>query len=224
MYTLLTWIFEGSVASGTNIPITLVLEKGLTLLSVMLYYCESDYMLGKIIKKSRPNPTGQDIHLNTDGTIRRDEDLIISAQRIFKHNWYKEGGPGWRRAMDEFRVLSTPGDPGPMQFQNKMQVTLTQLTPVDFMPLLPAPSVKDDFSGPAEPTARGLTDGPLQIVSNYRGYSLYLENGALVYRSDPKSTGGNGMVSIPVPSSLPEPETCFVRYMGKSWTGVLNFV
>lgn len=62
-----------------------------------LYFCSTDAENGKIVKKFRPNPVGEDIHLGSDGlTILKDEDKIIKAQRIFKHNYYKPGGKGYK--------------------------------------------------------------------------------------------------------------------------------
>jgi len=61
-----------------------------------LYICDFDTYEGKIVKKFRPNPIGEDIHLGSDGlTLVKDEDKIIKAQRIFKHNYYKPGGKGY---------------------------------------------------------------------------------------------------------------------------------
>jgi len=53
----------------------------------------NDFEEGKVLKYQRANPIGEDVYLNPDGTITRDEDKIIKAQRIFKHNYYKPGGP-----------------------------------------------------------------------------------------------------------------------------------
>lgn len=62
-----------------------------------LYFCSTDAENGKIVKKFRSNPVGEDIHLGSDGlTILKDEDKIIKAQRIFKHNYYKPGGKGYK--------------------------------------------------------------------------------------------------------------------------------
>lgn len=61
------------------------------------FICETDSHLGKVLKYQKPNPVGEDVYLNPDGTITRDEDKIIKVQRIFKHNYYKPGGP-WFKA------------------------------------------------------------------------------------------------------------------------------
>lgn len=50
-------------------------------------------------KRQKINPIGENFYLHPDGTVTSDEDKIIKAQRIFKHNWYKPGGPGAQRAL-----------------------------------------------------------------------------------------------------------------------------
>lgn len=60
------------------------------------FMSDKDTEMGKTLKRSRPNPIGQDVHLGLDGiTITRDEDKIIAIQRIYKHNYYKPGGKGY---------------------------------------------------------------------------------------------------------------------------------
>lgn len=65
-----------------------------------IFVSSTDYNEGKVMKYQRVNPIGEDVYLLPDGTIVRDEDKIIMAQRIFKHNWYKPGGP-WDLKMRE---------------------------------------------------------------------------------------------------------------------------
>jgi hypothetical protein len=105
------------------------------------------------------------------------------------------------------------------------RVILAKLCAVDYEPLMPAPSVGDAFLRPDNPTSANLWDTPLAIVSNYRGHTLYLENGALVYRSDPRTTSANGFVAIPDPSKgLCAVETCYVWYNNERWVATLSFV
>ena len=66
------------------------------------FVCDTDVESGKVLKYRKPNPVGEDIYLTADGTITRDEDKIIRAQRIFLHNWYLPGGPGSRRALEKY--------------------------------------------------------------------------------------------------------------------------
>lgn len=68
-----------------------------------IFVCESDVKAGKVTKYLRPNPIGEDIHLLPDGTIERDEDKIIRAQRIFLHNWYRPGGKGANKVIERMK-------------------------------------------------------------------------------------------------------------------------
>lgn len=69
---------------------------------------EPDYELGKAIKYRRVNPVGEDAYLHPDGTIELDEDKIIRAQRIFKHNYWRADGPGARKVLEKYK--SCPAD------------------------------------------------------------------------------------------------------------------
>lgn len=44
------------------------------------------------LKKRKMNRTGENVFLSSDGSISREEDKIIAAQRIWLHNAYKPGG------------------------------------------------------------------------------------------------------------------------------------
>ena len=72
-----------------------------------IFTSSKDYEEGKVVKYQRANPIGEDVYLLPDGTIMRDEDKIIKAQRIFRHNWYKPGGPGYKRTSENFRLCVT---------------------------------------------------------------------------------------------------------------------
>jgi len=61
-----------------------------------------DYEMGKVLKYQKPNPVGEDMHLMPDGTVTKDEDLIVKAQRIFKHNWYRPDGKGARLVLEKY--------------------------------------------------------------------------------------------------------------------------
>jgi len=43
-------------------------------------------------KRHKPNPIGEDVYLLYDGSIRKDEDKIIAAQRIWKERVYAPPG------------------------------------------------------------------------------------------------------------------------------------
>ena len=79
------------------------------------FLCENDYQMGKVIKYFKPNPVGEDVYLDPDGvTIHRDEDKIVRAQRIFKHNYYKPDGRGWRKVIERLENVSGPAQPPPI--------------------------------------------------------------------------------------------------------------
>ena len=65
---------------------------------------ETDICMGKVIKYMKPNPIGEDVYLNPDGTITKDEDKIIVAQRIFKHNYYKPDGKWAAKNLPKYEV------------------------------------------------------------------------------------------------------------------------
>jgi hypothetical protein len=85
----------------------------------MSYVCETDYELGKVVKRYRLNPIGEDMYLMPDGTIESDEDKIVLAQRIFKHNWYRPGGPGSRRVLEKYGSRTDQGTDGREQLGTK---------------------------------------------------------------------------------------------------------
>jgi hypothetical protein len=72
-----------------------------------VFVSSKDYDEGKVMKYQRSNPIGEDVYLLPDGTIVRDEDKIIKAQRIFRHNWYKPGGHGYMKTLEKFMSCVT---------------------------------------------------------------------------------------------------------------------
>lgn len=90
-------------------------------------------------------------------------------------------------------------------------VCFSNVVPIDFAPLTAAPSIRDEFSPPAEPTTLDLTAGRIRVGDMYRGVLFYLENGALVSRYAPKTHGGNGMYSW----LGSEPEECYVSFRSR---------
>jgi len=73
-------------------------------MSKAVFESEKDYELGKILKKSRPNPVGEDVFLRADGSLERDEDKIIAVQRIWKHEYYKPDGRGFLKAIESYNA------------------------------------------------------------------------------------------------------------------------
>lgn len=71
---------------------------------MFIFLGDKDTELGKIAKKSRLNPTGENVFLHPDGSIEREEDKIIAAQRIFKHEYYKPDGKGFLKGLEKFNA------------------------------------------------------------------------------------------------------------------------
>lgn len=66
---------------------------------------EKDFELGKIEKKRRLNPTGENVFLDANGwSITKDEDKIVAVQRIWKHEYYKPDGKGFLKAIGSYKV------------------------------------------------------------------------------------------------------------------------
>lgn len=177
-------------------------------------------------------------------TVWREE--IVGEVPIFKgvfsslekaREWAntQEGGD-WGYILARPRVLDIPidtsdpdfipGFPRPIELRcfhaerrEALHVRLSNMKPVEFTPLLPASSVNDAFGPPVNPTTKGLLDWPLRVASSYRGHSMYLENGAFVYRADPRGECANGYCAVST-----EPETCYVQFRGASWEMTLEFV
>lgn len=72
-----------------------------------IFNSEKDTHLGKVVKKRRLNPLGEDAYLcPACGRVERDEDKIIAAQRIWRHEYYKPGGKGFLKAFESFTLRS----------------------------------------------------------------------------------------------------------------------
>jgi hypothetical protein len=81
-----------------------------------VFVSSKDYEEGKAVKYQRSNPIGEDVYLLPDGTIVRDEDKIIKAQRIFKHNYYRAEGTWDLKTREKY--ASCDSDPSPILKQN----------------------------------------------------------------------------------------------------------
>ena len=76
-----------------------------------LFVSEKDVELGKVAKKRRPNPVGEDAHLcPATGRVTFDEDKIKTAQRIWKQEYYKPGGKGFVKAFESFKLKTSDSD------------------------------------------------------------------------------------------------------------------
>jgi hypothetical protein len=54
-------------------------------------------------KKRRLNRPGEDCHLFPDGSVTRDEDKIVAAQRIWKERAYAPGGKMYQITFDNWK-------------------------------------------------------------------------------------------------------------------------
>lgn len=63
-------------------------------------------------KRRKFNPLGEDVHLLPDGSIKRDEDLIVICQRMWLHNAYKPEGPMYKKTMDKIYLSISKDEQG----------------------------------------------------------------------------------------------------------------
>jgi hypothetical protein len=59
-------------------------------------------------KRRKLNPVGENVYLNSDGTVTRDEDKIIAVQRIFIHNYYSLNGPWFTAKKESWAQQASP--------------------------------------------------------------------------------------------------------------------
>jgi hypothetical protein len=71
-------------------------------------------------KKRRLNPTGENVYLLPDGTLKWDKDLVVMCQRMWLHKAYKPGGIMYRKFLESTSVglrwdqngsCTTPSEP-----------------------------------------------------------------------------------------------------------------
>jgi hypothetical protein len=56
-------------------------------------------------KKRKLNPTGENVYLLSDGTLRKDEDHIVAAQRIWKKRAYAPTtGVMYKKVFENFNL------------------------------------------------------------------------------------------------------------------------
>jgi hypothetical protein len=90
------------VHNGVSSLILLYNKKFRALYSMMdVYICDYDIEDGKVLKKRKLNPIGEDVYLQNE-IIVKDEDKIIRTQQIFKHNYYKPGGKWFMKQKRDF--------------------------------------------------------------------------------------------------------------------------
>ena len=73
-----------------------------------LFKCDKDTDLGKVAKRRRLNPVGEDAYLcPVTGLVTLDEHKIIAAQRIWKREYYKPGGKWFIKADESFKLKTS---------------------------------------------------------------------------------------------------------------------
>ena len=101
-----------------------------------------------------------------------------------------------------------------------MYVEVLDLYRINDSPLFPAPSARDFELIQNKPYNNlSLQDQPLEVLFDYRGGLLYLENGAQVYRYDPSSEGGNGYTGLPVTD-----ESVYIHHRGLMYKAQVRFI
>lgn len=72
---------------------------------VGVFVGEKDWELGKVVKKPRLNPVGENVFLHADGwSITKDEDKIVAVQRLWKHEYYRPQGRGFIKTLERFNL------------------------------------------------------------------------------------------------------------------------
>lgn len=87
-----------------------------------------------------------------------------------------------------------------------MKVIIHSIVATDMGNLFPAPSsrdweyMKEFLDADTTPRIESLTEiigAPLELLTTYRGWLVYLAGGVSFNRSNPTTNGGNGLVSLP---------------------------
>jgi hypothetical protein len=53
-------------------------------------------------KRTRVNPLGENAYLKADGSVKREEDLVVACQRMWLHNAYRPDGFMYRKHRANF--------------------------------------------------------------------------------------------------------------------------
>lgn len=174
-----------------------------------VFVSDPDEEVGKIVKRARPNALGEAIYLRPDGTLDKDEDKIISVQRIFKKNFYKPEGRGALKILERLekqRLCEHEADSAESH-TNKTNmsvsfITMTKVADDAGSRLEPAPSVTDweaisEALKAVQPiaSAEDLRVGAHVIHATYRGGQMWLYPNARFNRFNPVRGGGNGLTA-----------------------------
>jgi hypothetical protein len=87
-----------------------------------------------------------------------------------------------------------------------MKVIIHTMTATTWGGLAPAPSVRDCdemkeiFAADATPRFTSMAEfigAPLELLTTYRGWLIYLAGGVSLHRTNPSTDGGNGYCCLP---------------------------
>jgi hypothetical protein len=53
-------------------------------------------------KRVRVNPLGENAYLRPNGSVKREEDLVVACQRMWLHNAYRPEGPMYKKHRANF--------------------------------------------------------------------------------------------------------------------------
>lgn len=107
-----------------------------------------------------------------------------------------------------------------------MKLTVLSFSEAAYNLLAPAPSVQESericesMRLDSAPPVTNLDGAQVTVLDDYRGHMLYCSGGVTVYRSDPTTNGGNGLVSLPGPG-VEEAATIF--WNGKRYSARVRF-
>lgn len=68
----------------------------------MSFDSDPDVALGKIAKKTRVNPPGDNIYLREDQSLMVEMDVIKTVQRTFRDKYYRPGGVGCQKVLAKY--------------------------------------------------------------------------------------------------------------------------
>jgi hypothetical protein len=73
----------------------------------------TDVEEGKILKRRRFNPPGDNIYLRKDHTLLAEMDVIKTVQRNFREKYYRPGGVGCQKILAKYPPPAPPTPPKP---------------------------------------------------------------------------------------------------------------
>lgn len=68
----------------------------------MSFDSDPDVQVGKIVKKTRVNPEGENIYLREDQSLIVEMDVIKTVQRTVRDKYYRPGGVGCQKVLAKY--------------------------------------------------------------------------------------------------------------------------